>query len=121
MKILICDDDPMTIRALEFQFKKEGFEVIKALDGRIASEILRETDGIDVMITDVYMPYINGMELITYTRKVLHRIFPIIIVSKVNIDYNIEQALELGANAYLTKPLNLVELSAKVKELLNIN
>ena len=121
MKILICDDDPMTIRALEFQFKKEGFEVIKALEGRSASEILNKTDDIDVMITDVYMPYINGMELITYTRKVLQRFFPIIIVSQASVEYNIEQAMELGASAYVTKQLNLVELSAKVKELLNIN
>ena len=119
--MLICDDDPMTMRALEFQFKRDGFEIVKAFNGRTASNILKETDDFDIMITDVFMPYINGMELITYTRKVLHRIFPIVIVSRVNLEVNIEQALELGANAYVTKPINLVELSEKVNNLLNIN
>jgi len=120
MKMLICDDDPMTMRALEFQFKKEGFEILKAMDGREASRILKETDDIDVMITDVFMPYVNGMELITYTRTILHRIFPIIIVSRVSVNDNVEQAMELGANAYIIKPINLDDISAKVNNLLNI-
>ena len=119
--MLICDDDPMTIRALEFQFKKEGFEILKALNGRDASTLLSKNDDIDIMITDVYMPYVNGMELITYARNTLHRIFPIVIVSRANLHDSIEAALGLGANAYAVKPLNLGELSAKVNKLLNVN
>ena len=121
MKILICDDDHMTIRALEFQFKRNGFEVIKAFDGRDALKILNEIEDFDVMITDVYMPYINGLEIVTHVRKVLHRIFPIIVVSRVNLDHQIEQAFELGANAYASKPINLEELSEKVNRLLSEN
>ena len=119
MKMLICDDDPMTMRALEFQFKKEGFQIVKACDGREASKILKETEDIDVMITDVFMPYVNGLELVTFTRKILHRIFPIIIVSRASVNDNIEQAMELGANEYIIKPINLDDISAKVKNLLN--
>ena len=119
MKMFICDDDHMTIRALEFQFKKQGFEIIKAFDGRDALKILNENEDIDIMITDVYMPYINGLEIVTHVRKVLHRIFPIIVVSRVNLDHQIEQAFELGANAYTAKPINLDELAEKVGRLLS--
>ena len=121
MKMLICDDDPMTIRALEFQFKREGFEILKACDGREASNILKEKEDIDIMISDVFMPYVNGLELVTYARNILHRIFPIIIVSRVSVNDNIEQAMELGANAYIIKPINLGNLSEIVKNLLKKN
>ena len=118
--ILICDDDPMTIRALEFQFKKEGFNVLKAADGKAAINILDANEDIEIMVTDLYMPFITGLELITYVRKSLHRIFPIVVVSRVNVDDSIEQAMSIGANAYLTKPLNLIELSETVKNLLDV-
>ena len=121
MKILICDDDPMTLRTLEFQFKREGYEIVKTVNGRDAAKILDETYDFDLLIADLYMPMMTGMELVTYVRKTLQRQTPIIIVSRVNIDENIEQALELGANAYLTKPFNLTELSSTVKKVLNID
>ena len=121
MKILICDDDPMTLRTLEFQFKREGYEIIKTTNGREAAKILDENYDIDLLIADLYMPMMTGMELITYVRKNLQRLIPIIIVSRVNIDENIEQAMELGANAYLPKPFNLGDLSNAVKNVMNDN
>ena len=119
MKILICEDDPMTMRALEFQLKKDGYNVLKAPDGKSALKIVEDNDDLDLMITDVYMPYINGLEVVTHVRKSLHRIFPIVVVSRANVDDNIDTAFNLGANAYMTKPINLVELSETVKNLLN--
>ena len=119
MKILICDDDTMTLRTLEFQFKKEGFEVIKTANGREASKILESNYDIDLLIADLYMPMMTGMELITYVRNTLQRTIPIIIVSRVNVDDSINQALELGANAYIAKPFVMEELSNKVKNVIN--
>jgi DNA-binding response OmpR family regulator len=121
MKILICDDDPMTLRTLEFQFKKDGFEVIKTVNGREAAKILDEDDNIDVLIVDLYMPVMTGLELVTYVRTSLQRDMPVIVVSRVNVDDNINQALELGANAYVTKPFDLEDISNKVKNILNAN
>ena len=118
MKILICDDDTMTIRALEYQFNREGFEVLKANSGREAKKILEENDDINVLITDVYMPLMNGLELITYVRNNLQRTIPIVVVSLVNAEANINEALALEADIYLTKPFNLNDLSRKVKQLL---
>ena len=118
MRMLICDDDSMTLRILEFQFKKDGFEVLKAVTGKKAQKILAENSDIDVLVTDVYMPSMNGLELLTYVRKTLGSNIPIVVVSRVSIEENILNAFELGANEYLTKPFDLENLSNKVKNLL---
>jgi DNA-binding response OmpR family regulator len=118
MKMLICDDDTMTTRVLEFQFKRDGFEVLKSNSGREARKILDENDDIDVMITDIYMPSMNGLELITYVRQTLQRNFPIVVVSQVSLEDNIVEALDLEADDYMTKPCNLEHLSLKVNKLL---
>ena len=118
MKILICDDDSMTLRALEYRFKKDGFEVIKAVNGREAQKILDEDSDIDVLITDVYMPSVNGLELVTYVRTTLNRNIPIIVLSMSNVNDVFQHALELEADEYMTKPVNLEDISNKVKELL---
>jgi len=121
MKILICDDDPMTIRALEYQFKKDGFDVIKTVNGREATKILDASQDIDLIIVDIHMPMMSGFELVTYVRDNLQRETPIIVLSKVNSRESFDEALDLGANDYLTKPFNLEELSTKIKEVLKIS
>jgi len=120
MKILLCDDDSMTLRALEFQFKKDGFEIFKAVNGREAQKILVENSDIDVLITDIYMPLIGGLELVTYIRKTLQRNIPIVVLSCVNVEDTILHAFELEADEYMTKPVNLEVISNKVKHLLSI-
>ena len=121
MKILLCDDDPMTLRTLEFQLKKDGHETLKTSNGREAAKILDDNDDFDLLVVDLYMPIMTGLELVTYVRHYLQRVMPIIVVSRVNIKDNINQALELGANAYINKPFNLEELSNKVKNVMNPN
>ena len=116
MKILICDDDKMTIRALEFQLKNEGFEIIKAVNGREAMNILESNDDIDLLIADLYMPFVNGMELITYIRETLQRDTPIIIITLTKVEDKVRQAFELGANSFLTKPIDVDELANEIKK-----
>jgi len=117
MKVLICDDDSMTLRILEFQFKKDGFEILKAVNGKEAQNMLSENSDIDIMVTDMYMPSVNGLELITFVRKTLRSEMPIVVVSRVNVEENINYAFELGVNEYLTKPIDLEEISNRVKQL----
>ena len=121
MRVLICDDDSMTLRALEFRFKKDGFEILKATNGKDGLKMIEENNDIDVLITDIYMPQINGLEIVTYVRDTLERDIPIVVVSRANVEDTIQYAMELKANAYLTKPVNLEEISKKVKQLLHLN
>jgi len=121
MKMLICDDDSMTLRALEFRFKKDGFEILKAFNGRDGQIMLEENSDIDVLVTDIYMPSISGLELVTYVRNTLQRDIPIVVLSRVNVEDTIQYAFELKADAYLTKPVNLDEISDRVKQLLKID
>ncbi len=118
MKLLICDDDPMTLKALEFQFKKDGFEILKAVDGKEARDTLNNNNDIGLLVTDLYMPMITGLELITYVRKTMNSQMPILVLTRVNVEDTILHAFELGANDYLTKPFSLNELSIRVKHLL---
>jgi len=116
--MLICDDDSISLRALEFQLKKDGFEILKTNNGREAQKILVENDDIDVLVTDIYMPLMGGLELVTYVRKTLQRDIVIVIVSGIVLEDTILHAFELGADSYITKPFNLDELSRRVKLLL---
>lgn len=118
MKVLICDDDSMTLRILEFQFMKDGFEILKAVTGKEARNILLANRDIDLLVTDVHMPTVNGMELIAYVRRTLNSNIPIMVISRANVEENIQLAFELGANEYLTKPFDMEDLSNRVKNLL---
>ena len=71
-----------------------------------------------MLVTDIYMPLVGGLELITYVRQNLHLDIPIIVLSLANLEENILHAYELGANTYLSKPFKLEELSSSVKNLL---
>ncbi len=117
-KLLICDDDPMTLKALEFQFKKDGFIILKAFNGKDAQQTLNENNDIDLLVTDLHMPMVSGLELVTYVRKTLQSDMPILILTRVNVEDTVLHAFELGANDYLTKPFSLEEMSLRVKHLL---
>jgi len=106
---------------MEYQFRKDGFEVIKTVNGREATKILDTNEDIDLLIVDIHMPMMSGFELVTYVRDNLQREMPIIVVSKVNSKDSVDEALDLGANAYLTKPFDLEDLSNKIKEVLKIS
>ena len=118
MNLLICDDDPMTLKALEFQFKKDGYTILKAINGKDAQQILAEDDDIDLLVTDLYMPMVTGLELVTYVRKTLNKKIPVLVLTRVNVEDTILHAFELGADDYLTKPFSLEEMSIRVKHLL---
>ena len=121
MKLLICDDDPMTLKALEFQFIKDGFSILKAINGKDALQMLTDNDDIDLLLTDLYMPMINGLELITHVRKTLQSKMPILVLTRVCVEETVLHAFELGANDYLTKPFSLEDMSIRVKRLLRGN
>jgi len=119
MKILICDDDPMTLKALEFQFKKDGYDVVKATNGKDAMQILTDDKEVNFLVTDLYMPMNSGLELITHVRDTLKSKMPIMILTRANVEDTIKHAFDLGANGYLTKPFKLEDMKERVESIIN--
>ena len=116
-KILIADDEVEIVKLVSLYLDSDNYELFCAYDGDEAKEILEKND-IDLAIIDIMMPKINGYELIKYIRNKnnkYEKYIPIIVISaKVHLSDRI-LGLDLGADDYLTKPFEPLELVAKVK------
>lgn len=112
MKILVCDDDREIVDAIEIYLEQDGFEVEKAYDGEEAFSILKK-EKIDLMIVDVMMPKLDGIRTTLQVRK--ESSIPIIILSAKTEDADKILGLNVGADDYVTKPFNPLELVARVK------
>ena len=112
MTILVCDDDKEIVDAIENYLIQEGFKVEKAYDGEQALEILHNKK-IDLMVIDVMMPKLDGIRATFQVRKTSS--IPIIILSAKTEDADKILGLNVGADDYVTKPFNPLELVARVK------
>lgn len=118
MKILICEDDLMTLKALEHKLKNDGYETIAVHDGKQAIEMLTTHKNIDLLLTDLHMPMISGLELISHVRNEMKSHIPIVMLTRVGLEDTVLHAFELGADDYITKPFSPEELSLRIKRLL---
>ena len=114
-KILVVDDEKEIRNLIEIYLKNEGYEVIKARDGEEALEILEKED-IHLIILDIMMPKIDGIEVCKRVRENLS--IPILMLSAKSEDMDKIQGIMTGADDYLTKPFNPLELSVRVKAIL---
>ena len=105
--------------AIEQKLKSDGHQVILTRDGREALQLV-EMQQPDLIITDILMPFISGLELIGIIKSSLHRKIPIIVLSGMDQEATVLEAFELGADDFLTKPFNAVELSMRVKRTLKL-
>ena len=119
MKILVAEDEPLMLMAIETKLKNEGFEVIGVPDGREALKTL-ETTIPDLIITDILMPYTSGLELIGIVNSNQKKKIPVIVLSGLGQEDTVMEAFQLGADDFITKPFNPTELSVRVKRLLKI-
>ena len=110
--ILVCDDDREIVEAIEIYLTKEGYNVIKAYDGVEAMEILEKED-IKLLLIDVMMPRLDGLRATLKIRE--YSSIPIIILSAKSEDSDKIIGLDVGADDYITKPFNPLELTARVK------
>ena len=115
MRILICEDDEILIKAIEYKFSREKFETVVASDGKQAFSIVEEQD-FDLIITDLMMPYFNGLEIVNFIRNKLKT--PIIVLTTIKYEKTVLKAFDLGANDYVVKPFSPSELIVRVKHLL---
>ena len=112
MNILVCDDDKEIVRAIGIYLKNEGYRVLEAYDGIEALDILRKEE-IHLIIMDIMMPRMDGMQATVRIRE--EKNIPIIMLSAKSEDYDKIGGLGAGADDYVTKPFNPMELIARVK------
>ncbi|MGN1296948.1 MAG: response regulator transcription factor [Clostridia bacterium] len=109
--ILVVDDDKEIVGAIEIYLKKEGYNILKAYNGKQALEIISKNE-IHLMILDIMMPEKDGLETLEEVRK--EKTIPVVLLSAKSEDYDKIEGLNLGADDYITKPFNPLELIARV-------
>ncbi|NLS37369.1 response regulator [Fructobacillus tropaeoli] len=116
MKILVVDDDQEIAELLEIYLKNEGYEPVIAQDGKEALSKLNTNPDVALMVLDIMMPNMSGLEVLKAVRKDTH--IPILMLSAKSSDMDKIQGLISGADDYVTKPFNPLEVMARIRSLL---
>ena len=109
--ILVCDDDKEIVNAIEIYLSKEGYNIFKSYNGNEALSILKNNT-VHLIILDIMMPIKDGIETLKEIRK--NESIPVIMLSAKSEDEDKINGLNLGADDYITKPFNPLELIARV-------
>lgn len=117
-KILVAEDNKLIQQTIAYKLGKDGFDVITVDDGKACLEMLENND-MDLLITDLFMPYINGHEVISTIRNEWKKTLPIMVLSAAGSEDTVLKAFELGGDDYMVKPFSLGELTIRVKKLLS--
>lgn len=115
MKILIVDDEKLLVKGLKFNFEQDGYEVVTAMDGEEAVRLGRDKS-LDIIVLDLMLPKMDGLTVCQKIRET--STVPIIMLTAKNEDMDKIMGLEYGADDYMTKPFNILELKARVKAIL---
>lgn len=110
--ILICDDEPDIVSALEIYLQSDGYSTLKACDGSEALEVLEKND-VQLILMDIMMPKMDGITAISKLREKYN--IPVILLTAKSEDTDKILGLNVGADDYVTKPFNPVELLARVR------
>jgi DNA-binding response OmpR family regulator len=113
MKILICEDNQLAMRVLSFIVEKEGFKSDTAEDGNKALSLLQKTV-YDLILMDIHLPFLSGLEVIKYLRTELKMETPVLVLTAFR-DLQIQrQAVELGISGYIIKPFDPSDLIRQI-------
>lgn len=110
--ILVCDDEKDIVTALEIYLKSDGYQVYEAYNGKAALDIIRKEE-IHLVLMDIMMPEMDGIEAMVKIREISN--VPVILLTAKSEDTDKVLGLTVGADDYITKPFNPVELQARVK------
>lgn len=116
-KIVLAEDNSTLSLLLKFRLEKEGYKLLIAADGKQAIELIEEHDP-ELILTDIMMPFISGLEVISHVRNKLNKQTPIIVFSAAGQEEMVLKAFNLGANDFMGKPFSPNELVIRVKRLL---
>ncbi|HOF95212.1 MAG TPA: response regulator transcription factor [Clostridia bacterium] len=115
IRILLVDDEPLILKGLRFSLQQEGYEIDQAADGEEALEKIRE-NAYDLVLLDVMLPKLSGIEVCQQVRETSD--VPIIMLTAKGEDMDKILGLEFGADDYMTKPFNILEVKARIKSIL---
>jgi DNA-binding response OmpR family regulator len=116
--VLVVDDEPYIGRIIQLKLESGPYHVELCHDGRSALERLERDDAIDVILLDIMMPHMNGLEVLDALRRMPHRNeTPVIMLTAKGHETDREQAAQLGARDFLTKPFSPKKLLARIDEL----
>lgn len=117
-RILVVDDEPYIGRIIQMKLEHGPYEVELAQDGRSALRQLRSDLPIDVILLDIMMPHLSGLDVLAELRQLPHRErTPVIMLTGKGQDADRERAVDLGATDFLTKPFSPKKLLARIDEL----
>ncbi|WP_236978120.1 response regulator transcription factor [Membranihabitans maritimus] len=114
--VLIAEDERIIRRTLQLKLEKEGFNVLTAEDGQQAIEMLESSDP-DIVVTDLMMPFRNGLEVLEFVKKKESEI-PVIVLSAAGQENIVLDAFNMGASDYITKPFSPNEIVVRIKKLI---
>lgn len=112
MTILVCDDDKEIVEAISIYLKQEGYDIVPAYNGKEALKLMKEKE-IHLVILDIMMPELDGIHALLKLRE--ESSIPVILLSAKSEDVDKILGLNVGADDYMTKPFNPLELVARVK------
>lgn len=115
MKILIVDDEKLLVKGMKFNFEQEGYQVETAYDGEEAVKLARDKN-LDIIILDLMLPKMDGLTVCQKIREFSN--IPIVMLTAKTEDMDKILGLEYGADDYITKPFNILELKARVKAIM---
>ena len=118
MKALVVDDEKLIVKGLKFSLEKEGYEVECAYDGQEAVDKAKENE-YDIVLLDLMLPILNGYEVCQQIREFSE--MPIIMLTAKGDDMDKILGLEYGADDYITKPFNILEVKARIKAITRRN
>lgn len=120
-KVLVVEDSPTMRQLIVFALKRiRGFQIVEANDGVDGLKKL-SADNFDLIVTDINMPIMDGLKLVSMVRNdPNYKETPIIIITTEGATEDRERALALGANEYITKPIQTMQILETVKKLMNV-
>jgi len=115
MKVLVVDDEKLIVKGIRFSLEQDGMEVSCAYDGEEALQLIKDND-FDIVLLDLMLPKLTGLEVCQQVREFSK--VPIIMVTAKGDDMDKIMGLEYGADDYITKPFNILEVKARIKAVL---
>ena len=117
-RILAVDDEPLILKGLRFSLEQDGYIVEEALDGQSALDMIQSTQ-YDLILLDVMLPVVSGTDVLRQMREFTDT--PVIMLTAKGDDMDKIMGLEYGADDYITKPFNILEVKARMKAILRRN